>query len=184
METIDLATVIQEVISTFCRNRIGDKPHVYVMLAPALTQVPWENRALKDFVRCFLYDALSTSDPDAAIEVALRRRFPLKDLNVFVGIQPSYWVQLRVAGRGLRIIEPSVEELFADLGYRCEEWLGVEHSKARLGIFGAVESLGNKMVFCLEWSHTTLKADLLMPVIDDSPASRLAPHAETQLPQT
>lgn len=183
MEKIDLATVIQEVISAFCRNRIGDRPPVYVMLAPAMTQVPWENRALKDFVRCFLYDTLSTSDPDAAIEVSLRRRFPLKDLNAFVGIQPSYWVQLRVSGRGLRIIEPSVEDLFADLGYRCEEWLGVERSKARLGIFGAVESLGNKMVFCLEWSHTMLKADLLLPVIDHSPASRLAPRAETQLPQ-
>ncbi len=184
MEKIDMATVIQEVISTFCRNRIGDKPPVYLMLAPAMTQVPWQNPVLKDCVRSFLYDALSTSDPDAAIEVALRRRFPLKDLNAFVGIQPSYWVQLRVSGRGLRIIEPSVEELFADLGYRCEEWLGVEHSKARLGIFGAVESLGDKMVFCLEWSHTMLKADLLLPVMDNNPVSRLAPRTETQLPQT
>ncbi len=184
MEKIDLATVIQEVISAFCRNRIGDRPPVYVMLAPAMTQLPWQNGALKEFVRCFLYDALSSSDPEATIEVALRRRFPLKDLNAFVGIHPSYWVQLRVSGRGLRIIEPSVEELFADLGYRCEEWLGVENSKARLGIFGAVESLGDKMVFCLEWSHTVLKADLLLPVIDHSPAMHTPPRTEALLPQT
>ena len=184
MEKIDLATAIQEVISTFCRNRIGDTPPVFLMLAPAMTQVPWANRALKDLVRCFLYDAFCTSDPEAAIEVTLRRRFPLKDLNAFVGIQPSYWVQLRVSGRGLRIIEPSVEELFADLGYRCEEWLGVERSKARLGIFGAVESLGGKMVFCLEWSHTVLKADLLLPVTEENITSRPAPRAETLLSQT
>lgn len=184
MEKIDLATVIQEVISTFCRNRIGDKPPVFVMLAPAMTQIPWANGALKDFVRSFLYDVLSSSDPEATIEVALRRRFPLKDLNAFVGIHPSYWVQLRVSGRGLRIIEPSVEELFADLGYRCEEWLGVENSKARLGIFGAVESLGHKMVFCLEWSHTILKADLLLPVIEDSATLHRTSRAEALLPRT
>jgi hypothetical protein len=184
MEKIDLATVIQGVISTFCRNRIGDKPPVFVMLAPAMTQVPWKNRALKDFVRCLLYEALSTSDPEAAIEVALRRRFPLKDLNAFVGIQPSYWVQLRVSGRGLRILEPVVEELFADLGYRCEEWLGVEHSKARLGIFGAVQSSAHKMVFCLESAHNILKCDLLLPVIEERAASSLMPRTESQLPQT
>ncbi len=184
MEKIDLATVIQEVISTFCRNRIGDKPPVFLTLAPAMTQVPWANRALRDLVHSFLYDALMASDPEAAIEVTLRKRFPLKDLNAFVGIQPSYWVQLRASGRGLRIIEPSVEELFADLGYRCEEWLGVEHSKARLGIFGAVESLGDKMVFCLEWSHTVLKADLLLPIIDHSLASHIPSRTETLLPQT
>lgn len=184
MEKIDLATVIQEVISTFCRNRIGEKPPVYVMLAPAMTQVLWKTRALRDFVRCFLYEALSTSDPEAAIEVALRKRFPLKDLNAFVGIQPSYWVQLRVSGRGLRILEPVVEELFADLGYRCEEWLGVEHSKARLGIFGAVQSSAQKIVFCLEWAHNALKCDLLLPVVEENPVSTLMPRLEDQLPQT
>jgi hypothetical protein len=179
MEKIDLATVIQEVISTFCRNRTGDRPPVFLMLSPAMTQVPWATRALRDFVHAFLYDALSASDPEASIEVTLRRRFPLKDLNAFVGIHPSYWVQLRVAGRGLRIIEPSVEELFAELGYRCEEWLGVENSKARLGIFGAVESRGDKMVFCLEWSHTILKADLLLPIIDDVATAHRVPGTQT-----
>ena len=184
MEKIDLATVIQEVISSFCRNRIGDKPPIFVTLAPAIAPVPWPNRALRDFIRCLLYDALSTNDPDAAIEVTLKRRFPLKDLNAFVGIHPSYWVQLRVSGRGLRIMEPLVEELFADIGYRCEEWLGVENSKARLGIFGAVESSGQKLVFCLEWSRAMLKSDLLLPVIEHGSVSYLTSRAENRLPQT
>ena len=182
MEKIDLATVIQETISTFCRNRTGDKPPIYVTLAPAMTQVPWKNRALRDFVRCFLYEAVSTSDPEASIEVALRRRFSLKDLNAFIGIQPSYWAHLRVSGRGLRILEPVIEELFADLGYRCEEWLGVEQSIARLGIFGAVQSSAQKMVFCLESGRSVVKCDLLLPVTEDNIASSLVPRRE--LPET
>ena len=184
MEKIDLATAIQETISTFCRNRNGDKPPIYVMLAPAMTQVPWQNRALRDFVRCFLYEALSTSDPEATIEVTLRKRFPLKDLNAFVRIQPSYWVQLRVSGRGLRILEPVVEELFADLGYRCEEWLGVENSKARLGIFGAIQSAAHKMVFCLECAHHHLKCDLLLPISEDGAAATITTSRADISPQT
>jgi hypothetical protein len=184
MEKIDLATTIQEVISKFCANRSGEKPPVYVMFAPAMTQVPCKNRGLRDFVRCFLYEALSTGDPEAAIEVTLRKRHPLKDLNAFVRISPSYWVQLRVSGRGLRILEPVVEELFADLGYRCEEWLGVEQSKARLGIFGALHSPADKMIFCLEWSHAVLKCDLLLPVLDASAVTTLASTPNGHWPQT
>ena len=184
MEKIDLTTVIQEVISTFCRNRMGDKPHVFVVLAPAMTQVPWENQTMRDVVRCFLYEALSSSHLDTHIDVALRKRSPLKDLNAFVGIRPSYWLQLRVSGRGLRILEPVMEDLFADHGYRCEEWLGVEESAARLGIFGPVESSAYKMVFALEMARHLVRCDLLLPVIDQHSASSLGTDGEAASPQT
>jgi hypothetical protein len=174
MDKIDLATIIQETISTFCRNRIGDKPPVFVKLSPAITQVPWENRALRHFVRGFLYESLLTSDPDAPIDVKLRKRFPLKDLNAFVRVQPSYWLQLRVSGRGLRVLEATVEELFAELGYRCEEWLGADDSPARLGIFSAIEGATSKMVFCLESSRSFVKSDLLLPICDDASPHRIS----------
>ena len=76
----------------------------------------------------FLYEVLLTNDPDAIIEITLRRKTELKDLNAFVGVRPSYWMQLRVAGRGLKIMEPLIEELFAEVGYYCEEWVGVQDS--------------------------------------------------------
>jgi hypothetical protein len=96
---------------------------------------------LKEFVRTFLYEVLLTNDPDAAIEVVLRRKIELKDLNAFVGVRPSCWVQLRVAGRGLKVRELLVEELFAEVGYCCEEWVEVEDSTARLGIRGSLDPL-------------------------------------------
>ena len=100
MERIDLGTIIQDSISKFSQNRIGAKPSVFVTLSPALTQVPWKDRTLKEFLRFFLYEALLTSDPDAPVEITLRRRFLLADLKAFVGVQPSYWVQVRISGRG------------------------------------------------------------------------------------
>jgi hypothetical protein len=171
MERVNLGSVLEQAISKFSQNRIGDKPPVFVMISPALTPIPWHDRSLKEFVRMFLYEVLLTNDPDATIEVVLRRKIEVKDLNAFVGVRSSCWVQLRVAGRGLRVRELLVEELFAEVGYCCEEWVGVEDSMARLGIFGSKHKPELKMVFCVESSRNTLKCDLLLPVSETIPLS-------------
>ena len=177
MEQVNLGSVIEQAITKFTRNRIGDKPPVFVVLSPALTRVPWKDRTLGEFLQFFLYESLLTSHPDTAIEISLRRRLLLKDLTAFVGVQPSYWVQIRVSGRGLRIAEPLIEDLFAEVGYRCEEWIGVGGSEARLGIFGAIDAPKLKMVFCLESTRHRLRCDLLIPVIDDCPVPYLLESA-------
>ena len=164
MEQVNLGSVIENAITRVSQNRVGDKPPVFVTLAPALPQIPWKGSALRQFLQFFLYESLLTSDANAPIEIALRRRSLLKDLTGFVGIQPSYWVQLRVSGRGLRIAEQFVEDLFTEVGYRCEEWVGVQDSQARLGIFGNKNRPDLKMVFCVELSRNILKCDLLLPV--------------------
>jgi len=173
MEQVNLGSVIEQAITRFNRNRIGDKPPVFVTLAPALPQVPWKDSALKQFLQFFLYESLLTSDAAAAIEISLRRRSLLKDLTSFVGIQPSYWVQLRISGRGLKVAERQIEDLFAEVGYRCEEWVGVYGSDARLGIFGTIDAPNLKMVFCLESTRHRLRCDLLLPVSDNSPVPYL-----------
>ena len=184
MEKIDLGTIVQQAIARFNQNRIGKKPPVFIMISGSLPQVPWHDRSLKEFARLFLYESLLTNDPDAVVEVAVRRKNDLRDLNQFVGVHPSYWIQMRVSGRGLRIMECMVEDLFADLGYRCEEWVGVENSGARLGIFGAVDKPESKMVFGLELSRDILKCDLLLPICETVPVPCLAAnepkHAATR----
>lgn len=173
MEKVDLATVIQEAISRFNRNRIGDKPPVFVTLAPTFTQVPWQNQTAADFVRRFVYETLLSSDPDAAIEVSLRRRSCLNNLNAFIGIKPSYWIQLRVAGRGIRVAEKLIDELFDELGFRVEEWVGIDGSDTRLGIFGTIDAPTIKMVFCLDSVRHKQKCDLLLPINDGNPTPDL-----------
>ena len=49
MGKLDIGAVIQEAISRFSQNRIGDKPPVFVTLAPAFTQVPWQNQTAGRF---------------------------------------------------------------------------------------------------------------------------------------
>jgi hypothetical protein len=141
MQSVNLGSVIEQAINRVTQNRIGQKPAVFVTLSPALTQVPWKDRALKTILVFFLYESLLTSGAGAPIEITLRRRSLLKDLTAFVGIRPSYWVQVRVAGRGLKVLESHIDDLFSEVGYRCEEWVGIEGSSARLGIFGGIDAL-------------------------------------------
>jgi hypothetical protein len=154
MERIDLGTVIQDAISKFSQNRIGEKPAVFVTLSPALPQVPCKDSTVKKFLRFFLYEALLTSDPDAVVEISLRRRATLGDLRAFVGVEPSYWIQVRISGRGLRIGERLVEDLFSRLSLR--EWVG-----GRIGRVGHIwrhRHTSAKMVFCaIETTEATLR---------------------------
>jgi hypothetical protein len=169
MEQVNLGLVIEQAIAKFSQNRIGDKPPVFVTISSASASIPCQDRSLKEFVRMFLYEVLLTNDPDATLEITLRRKLDLKGLNAFIGVHPVCWAQLRVSGRGLRVMERLIEELFAEVGYRCEEWLGVEDSAARLGIFGNKNRPELKMVFCLDSSRNILKCDLHLPIFEMIP---------------
>jgi len=185
MEQVNLGSVIEQAISKFSQNRIGDKPPVFVMISPASASILWRDRSLKELLRTFLYEVLLTNDPDAPLEIALRQKLELKDLNAFIGVHPACWVQLRVSGRGLKVMEHLIEELFAEVDYRCEEWVGVEDSAARLGIFGNKNRPELKMVFCLESNRNVLKCDLLLPIFEMIPMPCLtADETKQAMPRT
>jgi hypothetical protein len=140
MERIDLTKTIKEATATFCQNRIGDKPPISIPISDSVTDIPWPDRKLQELVKLFLYETLLTNDPDAKVTVSLRRRSALKGLGEFVGVQPSYWLHLRISGRGVRLCESFIDGFFSDVGYRCAEWVGVAESESRLGIFSSTDS--------------------------------------------
>jgi hypothetical protein len=63
MEQVNLGSVIENAITRFSQNRVGDKPPVFVTLAPALPQIPWKGSALRQFLQFFLYESLLTATP-------------------------------------------------------------------------------------------------------------------------
>ncbi len=69
----------------------------------------------------------------------------------------------------MKVTEPLIEDLFTEVGYRGEEWVGVTASNARLGIFRAIDAPKLKMVFCMESTRLRLKCDLLLPIPDHRP---------------
>ena len=84
-----------------------------------MTDIPWSDRRLQELVKLFLYETLLTNDPEAEVTVSLRRRSQLKDLSEFVGVQPTYWLHLRISGRSVRLSEFFIDEFFSDIGYTC-----------------------------------------------------------------
>jgi hypothetical protein len=161
---IDLGALVEEVILKFRRNRTGPKPTVLALIPPDLPLISWQDEGLKKFINYFLYPALLMNHPEMPIDIIIHERTGLKDLEGFVGLCPLYWIQLRLQGHGSGMNEKVVEEIVDDLGYRREEWVGVEGSNAQLVIFGPTDKNSPKMVFCLDLTSPIRKCDLLIPV--------------------
>ena len=82
MEQVNFGSVIEQAITRSSQNRLGEKPPVFVALAPVLPQIPWRDAALRRFLQSFLYESLLTSDANAPVEISLRRRSLLKILRL------------------------------------------------------------------------------------------------------
>ncbi|HEX9442609.1 MAG TPA: hypothetical protein VGA73_00745 [Candidatus Binatia bacterium] len=165
MET-NLRELIGEAIDKFKLNRMGPQPKVLVKIPGDLPVILWQDEGLAKFVKNFLYHALLSNNPDTPIQILVHERHRLKDLEGFVGVFPLCWVQLRIEGHGAGMIESAVEEIFGDLGYRSEEWVGVEGSESQLGIFSPVDRQEPKLVLCIDSVKSAWKCDFLIPVSD------------------
>ena len=164
MEKIDLGEFIEEVMFKFNQNRIGAKPTVLAKIPPDLPHIFWHDDGLEKFIKAFLYDALLMNNPEMPVRIIVHERTRLTDLEGFVGVSSLYWIQLRIEGHGPGMIQNHVEERLNELGYRCEEWVGVEGSHAQLAIFTPLEKNGPKMVFCIDVVRTMWKCDFLIPI--------------------
>jgi hypothetical protein len=143
---------------------MGIKPTVFVVIPPNLPLILWQDSSLERLLKVLLYDALLTNNPEKPIHVLVHERTRLTDLEGFVGVSPLYWIQLRIQGSGPGAMDNLVEERFKELGYRCEEWVGVEGSNAQLAIFSPAGKSEPKMVFCFDINKAIQRCDLLIPV--------------------
>jgi hypothetical protein len=65
------------------------------------------------------------------------------------------------------MIESTIEEIFDGLGYRCEEWVGVEGSDSQLAIFKPRKKDEPKLVLCIDNAKSSWKCDFLVPVSEN-----------------
>lgn len=175
---VNLATAVDQVITTFIRNRTGKKPLVFTAIPAEIACVAWSDGKLEDLVRVFLFHCLSTSNPNTTIEITVKKHGQLRGLENFVGVHPSYWTKLRASGRDLKMLDRSREELFQSMGYRCEEWVGMQASGTRLGIFAAADMPELKLVFCAERRRTLVICDLLLPISEMDAVSNGPNHED------
>ncbi len=171
MSEINLKSLIEDVVLKFSRNRTGAKPIVLVTIPPELPNLFSQDTRFERLIRLFLYEVLLMNEPEAPVQLLVRRRSRLRDLEAFVGVSPQYWIQLRMAANGPCIPEKLTEERSREVDYRCQERVGVQDSNAQLVILSPMDEHGQKMVLCVDASRRIRKSDLLIPVSEPLPLS-------------
>jgi hypothetical protein len=176
MNEINLTGLIEQAIAAFAQKHSGPRPRVRAKIRPDLPLISWRDSALGKFIGRFVYHALMASSPEVPVRVSLNERSRLSDLEAFVRLVPVGWIQLRIEGRGPGMTGGLIEELFRDIAYRCEEWVGVEGSESQLAIFCPENETEPKLVLCADISKPMWKFDLLIPLMEQvcvqEPAAR------------
>jgi hypothetical protein len=162
MREMDLASVMQSIVLR--RNRIldGIGSSMQLTLPLNLSKFLWHDRSLEKLIEKFIHHVSLISQPARPVRVALRQKARMLDLEKFFGIYPSYWIQLRIEGQGPAVFEAVARPIFEDLGYRCEEWVGVEDSGQHLAAFCLETEHDLKLVFWAD--NPSRRCDLLIPV--------------------
>ena len=62
----------------------------------------WPDRSLERLVERLTLQASLAVDPGKPVRIAIRQRRKMRDMEKFFEIQPSHWIQLRIARRGTR----------------------------------------------------------------------------------
>jgi hypothetical protein len=163
MTELNLRVLIEDAVARFNEKRIGARPTVSATISPELSNVCVGDGRLGPFIGHLLYDVLVGSHPGTSLQVFARRRFALDDLQRFVGLEPLYWVQLGIAGRGAHISQDLIEERFARADYACGEWIVVEGTTALLAVFSSMKKDALKVVFCIDTAQAVKRCDLLIP---------------------
>jgi len=157
MREMDLTHLMQGLVA-------GIGSPVHLSLPPNLSRFPWQDRSLEALIERFLHRASSISQPARPVRIAVRRKAKMPDLEKFFGIPSSYWIQLRIQWRGSAGFDGGARRILEDLGYRCEEWVGVEDSGQQLAAFCLGTGKEPKLVFWTDSRRESHKCDLLIPV--------------------
>ncbi len=164
MREMDLSALMREVVLERNRQSSGAGTSVQLSIPPNLSPFLWRDGSLEKLIETFVKNASSIYYPIGPVRIAVRQKKKLMDLEKFFDIYPSHWIQLRIEGKGLAGFDEGARRIFQDLGYQCEEWIGVEGSERRLASFHFGAEREPKLVFWANSQKYNHKCDLLIPV--------------------
>ena len=129
------------------------------------SKLRWPDRNLEKLVERLTVEASLAVDPGKPVRIAIRQRKKMRALEEFFEIQPSHWIQLRIARRSPQGFEGDARQILEDLGYYCEEWIGAKGSWPQLGAFSFGRKRLLKLVFWSQRHNNVQKYELLIPVM-------------------
>jgi hypothetical protein len=125
MTEIDLREVVEQVRTKFHEKGLGATPKVFMTVAPNLRNWASANDNIEELIKASLYVCFLTNDLRRSIRI-IKMRSKLKDLEAFIGVCLPFNGYSCMSKAGSSIVESVIQEKFGQLGYRCEEWVGVE----------------------------------------------------------
>ena len=152
------------------RNK-GVPPHsdafIRLSLPPELSGLWLTDQRLEKLIRHLAHRVSTAVAPGDSVRIAVRRRSKMRSLERFFKIRPAHWLLLKFVWRGSAGFEGRAQELMADLGFRCEEWIGMSGSWPQLGAYSLGRGGSLKLVFWAQWHRNIQRCDLLIPVIHE-----------------
>jgi hypothetical protein len=168
MKEMNLTKLMRSVVLRCNRLLRRTGSSIKLSLPFALCKLLWHDRSLEGLIERLTVRASLAVDPGSPVQITVRQRKKMRDLEKFFGIRPSHWIQLQIARRGPAGLEKDARQILEDLGYSCEEWIGAEGSWPQLGAFSFGSKRLLKLVFWAQWHNNVQKCELLIPVIQPS----------------
>jgi hypothetical protein len=168
MREMNFTILMQDVVLRCNKLLSRTGSTIQLSLPYALSKLLWHDRSLERLLERLTYQASLAVDPGKHVRIAVRQRKRMRDLEKFLGIHPSHWIQLRIARQGPSGFEGDARQILEDLGYCCEEWIGVKGSWPQMGAFSFGTKHLLKLVFWTQWHNNVQQCELLIPVMQPS----------------
>jgi hypothetical protein len=164
MREIDLTKLLPDIILRFQREHKSEPVPVFLTLPYNLPNFPWNDRSLEDLIFRLVNHAISTSNPERHVRVAIAKRGTLSDLEALAEIHPFCWIQLRIEMQSLSGIGTDLQEKFGDLGFsRKDDWATGNSS---LIAYSRPNRLEPQLIFWMQDRKATHRYALLIPIMN------------------
>lgn len=85
----------------------------------------------------------------------------------FFALSPQFWIHLKIKGQNMAEFEDEATKILYDLGYRCDEWMGLEDSDSQLGAFHLRKEPKPKIIAWFQNRKRSHRCEFLIPVNEE-----------------
>jgi hypothetical protein len=164
MKEMNLRTLMQGIVQRCNKSLARTGSSIQLSLPLSVSTFYWHDRSLEKLLRQLTSMASLAVDPGNPIHIAVSQKKKMRGLETFFRIQPSHWVQMRIAQRGRAGFEEDARWLMSNLGYHCEEWIGANGTWPQMGAYSTGRKRLLKLVLVIQWQKNTQLFELLIPV--------------------
>lgn len=164
MRALDLQTLMHGIVQRCNQSLARTGSHIQLSFPLAVSRLDWHDRSLEKLLRHLTWMASKAADPENPVHIAVGQKKKMRGLETFLGIQPSHWIQLKIAQRGRAGFDEDARQLMSDLGYCCDEWIGAAGSWPQMGAYSIGRRRLLKFVLVIQWQRNMQQFEWLIPV--------------------